>query len=211
MASIEKKIMAVLPEGIAKPLRKYRKNQILRQWERAGRPVPPPHQVKQQAIENYASKFGCKILVETGTYLGDMMQAQKGNFEKLYSIELSKELWERAVTRFSKDPNVEIVNGDSGKVLFSLVPTFNQPVIFWLDGHYSGGITARGETDCPIYLELDAILATDLFKHVILIDDARHFNGTNDYPSIPQLEEWLNSKNMKYQLEVRDDLIRITP
>ena len=211
MPPIEKKIMALLPEGIAKPLRKFRRNQILQQWERAGRPMPPPHQVKQLAIENFASKYGCKILVETGTYLGDMMQAQKGNFEKLYSIELSRELWERAVNRFRKDPNVEIVNGDSGKVLFSLVPTFQQPVLFWLDGHYSGGITAKGETDCPVYLELDAIFTHGAPRHVILIDDARLFNGTNDYPTMIQLEEWLNRKNSNYQLEVKDDLIRIFP
>jgi hypothetical protein len=211
MPSIEKKIMAVLPEGIASPLRKFRKNQILQQWVKAGRPIPPPHQVKQLAIENYALRFGCKILVETGTYLGDMMQAQKGNFEKLYSIELSKELWESAVNRFRKDPNVEIINGDSGKVLFSLAPTFQQPVLFWLDGHYSGGITAKGETDCPVFLELDAILTPGAPKHVILIDDARLFNGTNDYPTILQLEDWLKSKNLNYQLEVTHDLIRIAP
>ena len=211
MPSIEKKIMAVLPEGIAKPLRKLRRNQILQQWERAGKPMPPPHQVKQLAIENYAGKYSCKILVETGTYLGDMMQAQKENFEKLYSIELSKELWERAVNRFRKDPNVEIINGDSGKVLFMLVPAFREPVLFWLDGHYSGGITAKGETECPVFLELDAILIPGAPKHVILIDDARLFNGTNDYPTITQLEEYLDRKNMNHQLEVRDDLIRITP
>ena len=211
MPSIEKKIMAVLPEGIAKPLRKLRRNQILQQWERAGKPMPPPHQVKQLAIENYADKYSCKILVETGTYLGDMMQAQKENFEKLYSIELSKELWERAVNRFRKDPNVEIINGDSGKVLFTLVPAFREPVLFWLDGHYSGGITAKGETECPVFLELDAILIPGAPKHVILIDDARLFNGTNDYPTITQLEEYLDRKNMNHQLEVRDDLIRITP
>ena len=211
MPSIEKKIMAVLPEGIAKPLRKLRRNQILQQWERAGKPMPPPHQVKQLAIENYAGKYSCKILVETGTYLGDMMQAQKENFEKLYSIELSKELWERAVNRFRKDPNVEIINGDSGKVLFTLVPAFREPVLFWLDGHYSGGITAKGETECPVFLELDAILIPGAPKHVILIDDARLFNGTNDYPTITQLEEYLGRKNMNHQLEVRDDLIRITP
>jgi len=211
MPSIEKKIMAVLPEGIAKPLRKLRRNQILQQWERAGKPMPPPHQVKQLAIEIYAGKYSCKILVETGTYLGDMMQAQKENFEKLYSIELSKELWERAVNRFRKDPNVEIINGDSGKVLFTLVPAFREPVLFWLDGHYSGGITAKGETECPVFLELDAILIPGAPKHVILIDDARLFNGTNDYPTITQLEEYLGRKNMNHQLEVRDDLIRITP
>jgi len=124
---------------------------------------------------------------------------------------LSKELWERAVNRFRKDPNVEIINGDSGKVLFTLVPAFREPVLFWLDGHYSGGITAKGETECPVFLELDAILIPGAPKHVILIDDARLFNGTNDYPTITQLEEYLGRKNMNHQLEVRDDLIRITP
>jgi hypothetical protein len=118
---------------------------------------------------------------------------------------------EGAVNRFKNDANVEILNGDSGKVLFTLAPKFQQPVLFWLDGHYSGGITAKGDTDCPVFLELDAILAPNAPAHIILIDDARLFNGSNDYPTISQLKEYLNNKNRNYQLEVKEDLIRITP
>ena len=211
MGSIEKKIMSVLPEAIAKPLRKYRKNQILQRWYRAGSPLPPPHQVKQVAIETYSKLYNCKTLIETGTYLGDMMQAQKDNFQKLYSIELSKELWEKAVERFKDDKHIQILNGDSEKVLVTLVPTFQEPVLFWLDGHYSGGITAKGETDCPIFGEIDAILTPGAPAHVMLVDDARLFNGTDDYPTVEALEQYVHNKGKGYTLEVKDDLIRIVP
>jgi len=211
MGSIEKKIMSMLPEAIAKPLKKYRKNQILQRWYRAGSPIPPPHQVKQVAIETYSTLYHCKTLIETGTYLGDMIQAQKGNFQKLYSIELSKELWEKAVARFKNDKHVQILNGDSEKVLVNLVPAMNEPVLFWLDGHYSGGVTAKGETDCPIFGEIDSILTPAAPLHVMLIDDARLFNGTQDYPTIPELEKYVFNKKTNYVVEVKDDIIRITP
>jgi hypothetical protein len=44
--------------------------------------------------------------------------------------------------------------------------------MFWLDRHYSGGFTAKGEKDCPIIEELDAISNGSHLKHSILIDDA---------------------------------------
>lgn len=37
----------------------------LKRWHKLGRPSPPPHIVKQQAIKEFASRFGLKVLVET--------------------------------------------------------------------------------------------------------------------------------------------------
>ena len=31
----------------------------------------------------------------------------------------------------------------------------DKPTVFWIDGHYSGGITGIGEAVCPILAELD--------------------------------------------------------
>jgi hypothetical protein len=47
-----------------------------------------------------------------------------------------------------------------------------------LDGRYSEGCTARGETNTPILQELEAIFAFCPIW-VVLIDDARHFDGTD--------------------------------
>jgi hypothetical protein len=177
-------------------------------WERNGKPLPPPHRVKQLAIMHYQKKHDISVLVETGTYKGDMVKAQIKNFKTIYSIELGRDLWAKAVKRFEKDKHVNILLGDSGKVLVDLVPEIKERAIFWLDGHYSAGITAKGGKDCPIFEELNEILKSDI-KHILLIDDARFFVGVSDYPTIERISEFILSKNKKCTPEIADDIIRI--
>jgi hypothetical protein len=83
--------------------------------------------------------------------------------------------------------------------------------LFWLDGHYSGGNTARGRTDTPISMEVRAILDHSVCDHVILIDDARLFDGTHDYPAIPAIRELVATKRPSHVVEVLNDVIRIHP
>ncbi len=182
----------------------------LKRWKMQGCPIPPPHIVKQKIIREYAPKFKCRILVETGTYLGDMVAAQRKYFDKIYSIELGTELWENAKRRFDKYSNIKILQGDSGKVLGEVVTQLNQPTIFWLDGHYSGGNTARGDLECPIYNELRAIFNSKINNHIILIDDARLFNGYNDYPNFIDLEKYIKKFSKNAVIIIENDIIRVT-
>lgn len=168
------------------------------------------HINKQKTIMLYQKKFNREVFVETGTYLGDMVWAVKNIFKEIYSIELSEELFKNAVNRFKDYSNITILHGDSGKVLIDLIPKIKKEAIFWLDGHYSGGITAKGEKECPIYEELTAIFRSDL-KHILLIDDARLFNGTNDYPPITELSEFVSKHKPESKIKIENDIIRITP
>jgi len=86
----------------------------LADWERNGRPIPPPHIVKQQTLKTISKRYGLKILVETGTYYGDMVEAMKDVFNQLYSIELSTELYKKAKKRFKGEKHIELICGDSG-------------------------------------------------------------------------------------------------
>lgn len=201
-------IRKVVPDYLLEKRRTFIEKKLLKNWEKKGKPVPPPHRIKQLAIEYYQKKHNTSILIETGTYLGDMVKAQLGNFKTIYSIELGKDLWKKAVKRFEKEKHVNILLGDSGKVLFDLIPKINENAIFWLDGHYSGGITSKGKNECPIYDELNAILNSN-FKHIVLIDDARCFNGEGDYPTIEKLKEHILSRYSKSNIEILDDIIRI--
>jgi hypothetical protein len=214
MQELLKSLAKQLPNSWQNSIRvfrsRYLRNQILQDWENKGRPVPPPHQYKQLVIEEYQKKYKTQCLVETGTYLGDMIEAQRKNFQQLYSIELSEALWRQAVDRFKAYPHIKILLGDSGKVLPDVVANLKETAIFWLDGHYSAGITVKGEKECPIYAELDAILSAPTLKHIILIDDARDFKGENDYPSIAELETYVRTRQPEYVCEVKDDLIRLT-
>jgi hypothetical protein len=181
---------------------------LLNEWKSNGSPSPPPHLVKQETIKEYQKRYKFSVLIETGTYIGEMVEAQKKRFKKIYSIELAVDLFEKAKDRFKNDNNIIIVQGDSGKVLSKILLEVNESAVFWLDGHYSGGVTAKGDKECPIFEELDAIFSREKFNHVLLIDDARLFTGSGDYPTIEKLTEYIRSKNGGYQVEVKHDIIR---
>ena len=184
--------------------------EIYSEWLKNDKPIPVPHIVKQKAIGSYKNEYGIDIFVETGTYLGDMVQAQLSQFKKIISIELGEKLYKKARKRFRKYNHVEILQGDSGVKLKGVVANLDACAVFWLDGHYSGGITAQGNLNCPIYAELDAIFSRGDLDHVILIDDARHFVGAEDYPTIEELKKYVNDKRVGYDCLVQDDIIRFS-
>ncbi len=208
MKKIIKKVKPLVPKKILGYVRTKVEAKQLKEWNELNCPSPPPHIVKQLVIKEYQDRMQYNILVETGTYLGQMIEAQKTTFEKIFSIELSQKLFEKAVKRFKKDTNVTIVQGDSGKVLGKVLKEISEPVIFWLDGHYSAGVTAKGDKDCPIFEELDAIFNENKLNHVLLIDDARHFIGKGDYPKIEEITNHIQKYNPKYKIEVKHDIIR---
>lgn len=188
-----------------------REKKVLRKWESdTQRKGPLPHILKQFTVKDYAYKYGCGTLVETGTYEGDMVKACLPSFSKIYSIELDKTLFEKAVNTFRSKSNVKILNGDSGVKLPEILREVNNRCVFWLDGHYSAGITAKGELDTPIAKEIESIFNHNIPDHVILIDDARCFDGTNDYPQRDKFIEELYNRKQNIKVEVYNDIIRIT-
>jgi hypothetical protein len=174
--------------------------------------MAPPfisHAEKQQIIEKYRAAFQPSVFVETGTYMGDMIEAQKHKFSSLFSIELSTQLYTKAKERFKNDLHVEIVNGDSATALKPILNKIEGRVLFWLDGHYSGGITAKGKSECPVIDELKSIFGVGC-DCIVLIDDARLFVGKYDYPTIEELKKLLSDLNTAYSLYVEADIICIT-
>jgi hypothetical protein len=183
----------------------------LAEWENKGKPVPPPHIVKQRVLREYSTRYGLKIMIETGTFYGDMVEAMKKYFDRIYSIELNNKFYDQCIKRFKGAINIKLIYGDSGTELSKIVNEINQPALFWLDGHYSGGETAKGPKDPPIYEELRHILSSKDRRHVIIIDDARCFGTTPAYPSIEELVDFIKSKRPEASIVVQDDMIRIAP
>ncbi len=178
-------------------------------WIASGKPVPPPPAIKQQVVKDYAQRFSLTTLVETGTYLGDMVFSMRDVFRQIFSIELSVPLYLEAKERFSSRSHIHILQGDSAQVLPKTLTYLNEPCLFWLDGHYSAGITAKGDLETPIMQELEAILSHSIKNHVILIDDAREFTGMNDYPTVSQLKEFVAKSRPDYQVDLENDILRI--
>ena len=180
-------------------------------WEIEGRPVPIPHIVKQRILQDHAKRFELKVLVETGTYYGDMVEAMKDSFDRIYSIELSENLYKKALGRFKRAKQIELIHGDSGIKLRDVINKINQPALFWLDGHYSDVSSACGDKQTPIYEELGHILNAPDRGDVIIIDDARCFGADPAYPTIEKLSDFIRSKRPNINIVVQDDSIRITP
>ena len=180
-------------------------------WHLAGKPIPAPGVVKQMIVKSFANRYSVKTFVETGTYYGDMLFSVKNRFDQSYSIELSTDLFRNAEERFRHDRNVTVMCGDSGKVLQALLPQLQEPCLFWLDAHYSGGITAIGFEESPIALEIDALAVRASKPDVILIDDARCFNGTGGYPTANSVTNQLRIEHPRHKVENHLDIIRVYP
>lgn len=179
-------------------------------WERSGRPVPPPPVVKQEIVRAYARAFDLHTLVETGTYLGEMIRATRVLFDRIYSIEIDRTLVNRARRRFHRHrATVTILHGDSGERIARILEGMEEPCLFWLDSHYSGGLTSRGASETPVMQELGHIFNHRIMDHVILIDDARCFTGQGDYPTLDELREYVMKRHPGWHFSVRHDIIRI--
>jgi hypothetical protein len=178
-------------------------------WVLGGRIGGASHTYKQQTLRHYARTYGLTVLVETGTYLGDMVYAMRNDYTHIYSIELDHSLYLKALRRFAGNSRITIIEGDSANVLPSLVPQIQKPVLFWLDGHYSGGNTAKGELDTPVLKELNAIFFLCKQPFAILIDDARLFTGEGHYPKLENLKIFVKEQGLGFVLEVEYDIIRI--
>ena len=169
-------------------------------------------------MERLRQVYGLDILVETGTFLGDTVEHFKNRFGRLYSIELQADLFQKAAARFAGDVNVSIIEGNSGAILETLVPSLSRPALFWLDGHYSSDFlmgdmyvtTARGETDTPIDRELEAVVRSTL-PHVVLIDDARLFGLAEHYPALSEIKCIVKTGSVRRTVSVENDMIFVLP
>jgi len=184
------------------------RRRIALQWRLSGRPLPPPHVVKQLAILRYQQSRKLATFIETGTFTGEMIEAMRPHFQRLISIEMSPAIHDSARRRFDGDARVEILLGDSAVVLPRVLEQIREPALFWLDGHFMGGSTARTSEDTPVRHELSALLMHRVRRHLVLIDDARLFDGTAGYPTISELREWIHRERPGSEMQVEDDIIR---
>jgi len=151
-------------------------------------------------------KYPNKSLVETGTFMGSGVEnALKAGFKDVYSIELSKDLYDYCTDKFKTNPCVHLYLGDSSVVLEKVLFNINEPATFWLDGHYSEGVTAKGNKNSPILEELQVIGKHKIKNHTILIDDVRLF-GTKEFDNVTlaQIIAALKKINPNYVISYED-------
>jgi hypothetical protein len=187
-----------------------REDRALVAWARSADECPPPSLFKQHIVRGYGLRLGATTFVETGTYLGEMVEAVARHFQFVFSIELDERLFRRARFRLGSLANVVLLQGDSSDLLAGVIPRIEGRCVFWLDGHYSGGQTGRGSDNTPIRRELEQIAGASRAGDVILIDDARHFDGRNGYPTLDETALFLEQR-LHLVVAVAEDVIRATP
>ncbi len=173
------------------------------QWWLAGKPVPAPNVVKQRTVIGYQTRYRLRTFVETGTYTGEMVQALAAHADRIVSIELAPSLHTRAAIRFAGQRHIQLLQGDSAALLPGVLESLDGPALFWLDGHYMGGESGRGTEDTPVMAEMTALFAHPVRGHVVLIDDARLFDGTGGYPRLDEFTAWVQTATPRYQRHSR--------
>jgi len=177
---------------------------IWTKWYLRGCPSPAPELIKRYTVKSFSQNKN--IFIETGTHMGEMVEKMKNSFDKIFSIEIEPTFAENARQRFADQDHIKIICGDSGQKLTEIIENINSPCLFWLDGHYSGGTTGKGELETPIIKELLTIFRHPVKNHTILIDDARLFTGQNDYPTLDKLIDFIK-KESQYKVSVSRDII----
>jgi hypothetical protein len=182
------------------------------EWHEQGCPLPPPYTLKRRVMLDYKSLFKTKVFIETGTFMGDTTWAMSEYFDKLYTIEIDNKLFSMAVERFKDISKIKVVNGDGGTTLPIVLSNIqsDEVCLFWLDGHYSGSITGKGDSNTPILKEIESVYNHNI-NHIILVDDARLFVGKDDYPTLEYLKSFAMKLNSSLKFEVKEDIIRLTP
>jgi hypothetical protein len=170
----------------------------------------PPQSVKLAVIRHKIPNPRPRVFIETGTYHGDTVAAIKDMYSSVISIEVDEALYKKACVRFAIDKNVRIVHGDCARELPAILSILREPAVFWLDGHYSGGETGKGEVEDPILISLNQIAAIPAQEHVIFIDDARTFDGREGRPDISEVFNCIKKIDNRYIIRVQSDIIVAT-
>ncbi|MBI5626930.1 MAG: hypothetical protein HY935_07025 [Nitrosomonadales bacterium] len=170
----------------------------------------PPQSVKLSVIRHNIPNPHPSLFIETGTYYGDTVAAVKDLYASVISIEVDEALHKKACARFAADQNVRIAHGDCARELPGILAKLQEPAVFWLDGHYSGGETGKGEVEDPILISLNQIEAHPVRGHVIFIDDARTFDGREGRPDISEVFNCIKKIDSRYIIRVQNDIIVAT-
>lgn len=177
-------------------------------WKLRGEPPRSPHLLKQRTVQEYALRHGLRVLVETGTYYGEMVAAMRKRFDAIYSVEYDPQLAQRARKKFRRWPHIHILEGDSQVRVPAVIKSLQQPALFWLDAGYYGWAGLQGDKR-RLSTELDAILRHEVKGHVILMDDAHGLNGQNGAPTVEELKQRIQSEFPGRSVEVKYDILRI--
>ena len=167
--------------------------------------LPAPQLIKVNVLARNGIKNG--DWVETGTYLGDTTKFLAKQFPKslIYSLEPDKKLFQFTKLRLKRFKNIRLFNASSEEYFDKIVKDQKNTTNFWLDGHFSGDVTYKGNQISPILIELEIIekYIKQMPSICVFVDDIRDFNDDlkSGYPSRDLLVNWATRNNLIWNIE----------
>lgn len=175
--------------------------------------------IDAKLLETIIHKNRFDAFVETGTYKGDSVDGIRHLFPEIHTIELSKEYYQSAKSRFDKHSNIHLYLGDSSVVIKDVVKKIGgKSICFWLDAHWCADENTGGkDSQCPLLKELRGI-GTLNDRSLIMIDDARMFlspplapHEISQWPELDDIIFELKRLSSGHKLMVIDDVLIFFP
>ncbi|WP_293335749.1 FkbM family methyltransferase [Microcoleus sp. CAWBG58] len=173
----------------------------------------PPTEI----IYKLKQAYGINNFIETGTYQGHTAYWASQVFEQVFTIEYSQDIYQKVTEKYGHIKNIDFLYGDTRNLLQNTVSQLESPSLFWLDAHWSGGLTYGESDECPLLAEIEIINRSDC-EHFILIDDARLFlspppppHSPQQWPDISNILNLLNPGKNSRHIVIVDDVIIAVP
>jgi hypothetical protein len=152
----------------------------------------------------FIEEFKLNTYFETGTGEAvSLKYALKFPFEKLYSVDIDKELIDNLSGLQAENPRLTLINNYSSKALEEFVPTLDKdkPVLFFLDAHFPGAdfhkityeesIRKYQKDAFPLEDEINIIKnLRDTSNDMFIIDDFILYEKNHDYETIKHGVIW---------------------
>jgi hypothetical protein len=171
--------------------------------------------VDEQLAADLRDELGLVRAVETGTYEGATARKLGNLFPSVVTVEQSDVFYARATEALRDAPHITVLQGHSAPRLAEVAePT---PTLYYLDAHWSGGLTSGEEDECPVLREIDALRAGHP-DDCVIIDDARLFaaappppHDPGQWPALPELFDALRSIRPGHFVTVLNDQVIAAP
>lgn len=148
-------------------------------------------------LKDLSEKFEIETFIETGTFNGCTTDIASQIFKRVYTIEISTELYRKAKEKFAHIEEVHVLLGNSPDILKGLVNEVKEDAIFFLDAHWAGDLSSRGETDTPLLEELE-IISQRKNKDIIIVDDVSFFDKKSEHIFNPGSQYFPNGGIFKW-------------
>jgi len=157
------------------------------------------------------------LFVETGTFKGKTTRWASEHFSRVFTIERAEPFYQRYSPELDRIRNITPLLGDSRQVLPQIIDEIGgQTAMFWLDGHWCGGVTAGDDDECPLIDELKVL--ANRADDIIMIDDARLFlrapplpHNADDWPTLFDIAAVFAQQLDKRYIQIFHDTIFIVP